>query len=173
LSILTERNFFAGAPEFLEAVRRAYPEAPLLMKDFFLEPYQLELARSCGADCVLVIAALAKTCLKAMLKAAEALGLSALVEVHDEGELEAAQAAGARLLGVNSRDLGTLKTDLDTARRLAPLAAPGAVLVAESGLKSQAELRELKGLGYRGFLIGTALMQAEDPGQALAELARA
>ncbi|MBI3551304.1 MAG: indole-3-glycerol-phosphate synthase [Elusimicrobia bacterium] len=169
LSVLTERHFFAGAPEFLSAVRAARPDAFLLMKDFFIDPYQFELARAHGADCVLLIAALLKTGLKAMLGAAQGLGLSALVEVHDEGELEAAKGAGARLIGVNSRDLRTLKTDLDVARRLAGK-APGAVMIAESGLKSRAELSELSGLGYKGFLVGTALMRVEDPGLALSQL---
>ena len=170
LSILTERNFFGGAPEFLRAVRRAQPEAMLLMKDFFIDPYQFELARACGADCVLVIAALAGASLKAMVEAAKTLELSALVEVHKEEELEAAKAAGAALIGVNSRDLKTLKTDLDVARRLGPAAGPGRVLVAESGLKTAADLRSLSACGFQGFLVGTALMRADDPGLALAEL---
>jgi indole-3-glycerol phosphate synthase len=169
LSILTERNFFAGAPEYLESVRRARPEAPLLMKDFFLDPYQFELARACGADCVLLIVALIGGELKQMLAQAQNLGLSVLVEVHDEVELGAAEAAGATLIGVNSRDLRTLKTDLNVARRLAPLAG-GACLIAESGLKSREELKELSSLGYKGFLVGTTLMRVEDPGKALAEL---
>jgi indole-3-glycerol phosphate synthase len=169
LSILTERNFFAGDPAFLEGVRRAHPQAPLLMKDFFLDPYQFELARACGADCVLLIVALVQGALKGMLAQARGLGLSALVEVHDEAELEAAKAAGASLIGVNSRSLRTLKTDLEVARRLSG-GAPGACLIAESGLKSRAELSELAGLGYKGFLVGTTLMRVEDPGRALAEL---
>lgn len=169
LSILTERNFFGGTPDFLQGVREAFPEAFLLMKDFFIDPYQFELARACGADCVLLIAALVGGRLKAMLKLAQDLELSALVEVHDENELSAAKAAGAAIIGVNSRDLRTLKTDLDVARRLAAKAG-GGLLIAESGLKSRAELLELSGLGYRGFLVGTTFMKQEDPGLALAEL---
>ena len=173
LSILTERNFFGGAPEFLEAVRRAHPKAPLLMKDFFIDPYQFELARACGADCVLLIAALVKTGLAPMLRAAKDLGLSVLVEVHDEGELASAKAAGAELIGVNSRDLKTLKTDLETARKLGRAAGPGGRLVAESGLKTASDLRDLRSFGYQGFLIGTTLMRADDPGLALGELIKA
>jgi indole-3-glycerol phosphate synthase len=169
LSILTERNFFGGAPEFLQSVREAYPDSFLLMKDFFIDPYQFELARACGADCVLLIAALVGTQLRLMLKLTADLGLSALVEVHDENELSAAKAAGAAIIGVNSRDLRSLKTDLDVARRLAAKAG-GGVLIAESGLKSRAELLELSGLGYRGFLVGTAFMKEEDPGRALGEM---
>lgn len=170
LSILTERNFFGGAPEFLAAVRRANPQALLLMKDFFIDSYQFELARASGADCVLLIAALLKDGLKPMLEAAGALGLSALVEVHDRAELDFARAAGAKIIGVNSRDLRTLKTDLEVARTLGRAAKGVAALVAESGLKTAADLRDLRGYGYGGFLVGSALMKAEDPGQALAEL---
>lgn len=170
LSILTERNFFAGSPDYLRAVRERHPEAFLLMKDFFVDPYQFELARACGADAVLLITALyGDKGLPAMLGIAGSLGLCALVEVHTREELELARLAGAGLIGVNSRDLRTLKTDLRTARDLAGL-APGALLIAESGLKSRAEIEDLAGLGYRGFLIGTSLMKADDPGEALRKL---
>ncbi len=167
LSILTERHFFAGAPEFLIAARRALPDAPILMKDFFIDPYQFELARACGADCILLIAALVGDRLPELRRQAEALGLSALVEVHNAEELAAAMPS--RLIGVNSRDLRTLKTDLQVARDLARL-APGALRVAESGLKTRREIDELAALGYRGFLVGTSLMKAEDPGAALKAL---
>lgn len=169
ISVLTERNFFAGDPEFLSAVRAAHPEAPLLMKDFFIDPYQFELARACGADCVLLIVALAGTELKAKLDEATALGLSVLVEAHDERELGVALSAGAELIGVNSRDLRTLKTDLEVARRLAPL-AKGKALIAESGIRGSKDIADLRRCGYRGFLIGTSLMKAPDPGAALNEL---
>ena len=169
LSVLTERNFFAGDFEYLAAIRRAHPEAFLLMKDFFFDPYQFELARSLGADCVLLIAALVGPALAALQERARALGLSVLVEVHDEKEMEVAKACGAALIGVNSRDLKTLKTDLGVARRLAPLGR-GALLIAESGLKTRGDLDELSALGYRGFLIGTSLMKRPDPGAALQEL---
>lgn len=169
LSVLTERNFFAGEFEFLAAVRRANPDAFLLMKDFMFDPYQFELARSLGADCVLLIAALVGSALPMLHEKARALGLSVLVEVHDEREMEAAKACGAALIGVNSRDLKTLKTDLAVARRLAPLGA-GSLLIAESGLKTRADLNELAALGYRGFLVGTSLMKKPEPGAALREL---
>lgn len=169
LSILTERNFFAGAPEFLVAVREKHPDAALLMKDFVFDPYQLELARAIGADAVLLIAALVGTRLSDLHARARALGLSVLVETHTEDELELARKAGAEIVGVNSRDLKTLKTDLDVARRLAGK-APGALLVAESGLKSRADIDELAKLGYGAFLIGTSLMKQSDPGAALKDL---
>lgn len=169
VSILTERNFFGGAPHFLEATRRVQPLAKLLMKDFILDPYQLEQARSIGADCILLIVALLKGHTPRMLKLAQDLGLSALVEVHNEDELGLAREAGAKLVGVNSRDLNTLKTDLGVARRLAPL-GQGLTLIAESGLKGREELDELSKLGYHGFLIGSSLMKQPDPGAALKAL---
>ncbi|MDE2144239.1 MAG: indole-3-glycerol-phosphate synthase, partial [Elusimicrobia bacterium] len=152
------------------AARDAEPGACLLMKDFFVDPYQFEAARACGADAILLIAALLGPRLPEMSQAARALGLSALVEVHDESEAEAALAIGADAIGVNSRDLRTLKTDLDVARRLAPWARRGAVAVAESGLRSRAEIEELMLLGYKGFLIGTTFMKSDDPGAALKAL---
>ncbi|MDE2512229.1 MAG: indole-3-glycerol-phosphate synthase [Elusimicrobia bacterium] len=170
ISVLTEPEFFGGSTAFLAAARDAEPGACLLMKDFFVDPYQFEAARACGADAILLIAALLGPRLPEMAEAARALGLSALVEVHDESEAEAALAIGADAIGVNSRDLRTLKTDLDVARRLAPRARRGAVAVAESGLRSRAEIDELSLLGYKGFLIGTTFMKSDDPGAALKAL---
>lgn len=169
LSILTERNFFAGSPDYLSAVRAAHPEAVLLMKDFVVDPYQLELARAIGADAVLLIVALLGTQTRELLAQARALGLSCLVETHTAEELSLARQAGADVIGVNSRDLKTLKTDLDVARRLAGQ-ADGSLLVAESGLKTRADLDELSRLGYGAFLIGTSFMKEEDPGAALRAL---
>jgi indole-3-glycerol phosphate synthase len=169
VSILTERHFFAGAPEFLGEARRAHPEAPLLMKDFVIDEYQLELARAEGADCVLLIAALLGAALPLLHERARALGLSVLVEVHDEAELAEAMKARPAIVGVNSRNLKTLETDLGVARRLAGKGGR-AVMIAESGLKTRADLDELGSLGYKGFLIGTSLMKTGDPGRALKEL---
>lgn len=169
VSVLTERNHFAGSPDYLAAVRRAQPDALLLMKDFMIDEYQFELARACGADCVLLIVALSRDRLKGQLEVARQKGLSALVEVHTRQELEAALAAGADIIGVNNRDLGTLKTDLKTSRELAPL-AHGKLLIAESGLSSRKELDELSALGYKGFLVGASLMKQTDPGAALKAL---
>lgn len=170
VSILTEPEFFGGDHGFLAAARERNPELCLLMKDFFLDAYQLELARACGADAVLLIAAMVGPSLGDLLAAAHGFGLSALVEVHDEAEAEAALEAGAEILGVNSRDLKTLKTDLDVARRLAPYADQAGVAVAESGLNTRAEIDQLIGLGYKGFLVGASLMKERDPGAALKAL---
>jgi indole-3-glycerol phosphate synthase len=170
ISILTEPEFFGGAPSFLAAARKENPDACLLMKDFFVDAYQFELARACGADAILLIAALLGPRLTELAGEARAYGLSALVEVHDEAEAEAALALGADVLGVNSRDLRTLKTDLGIARRLAPLAKRAGVAVAESGLRSRADVDDLIAHGYKGFLIGTSLMRNADPGLALTDL---
>ncbi len=170
ISILTEPQYFSGDPSFLAAARRARPDAVLLMKDFVIDPYQLELARACGADAVLLIAALLGPRLHELLFAARARGLSALVEVHDEAQAESALACTADVVGVNSRDLRTLKTDLGVARRLAPLATRAAAAVAESGLKTREDIDGLTALGYKGFLVGTSLMKSRDPGLALSVL---
>lgn len=170
ISILTEPEYFSGDPSFLKAAREALPDAVLLMKDFFIDVYQLELARACGADAVLLIAALLGPRLHEMLFSARARGLSTLVEVHDEAEAEAALKCTADVIGVNNRDLRTLHTDLGVARRLAPLVTKKAAGVAESGLRSRVEIDELSALGYKGFLIGGSLMKSPKPGLALSSL---
>ncbi len=170
ISILTEPEYFSGDPSHLTAARAALPDAVLLMKDFLIDAYQLELARACGADAVLLIAALLGPRLHEMLFAARARGLSTLVEVHDEKEAEAALECAADVIGVNNRDLRSLKTDLGISRRLAPLATRAAAAVAESGLRSRAEIDELSALGYKGFLIGGSFMKSPEPGSSLASL---
>lgn len=168
VSILTEPDFFQGDLSFLAMARDACPTSPLLMKDFMIDEYQFEQARSIGADAVLLIAALLGPRLPEMHAAALSLGLSVLIEVHNEPEAIAAIAAGGTLIGVNSRDLKSLKVDLNVARRLAPLVClPGITAVAESGLRTRSDLDSLSPLGYKGFLIGSALMKHPDPGLAL------
>lgn len=173
LSVLTEPDYFSGSLEYLRAIRLACPSAPLLMKDFFIDPYQFHQARAAGADAVLLIAALLGARLKPLLRQAEELGLTALVEVHNQNEKTAALRAGARLIGVNSRNLRTLKTDLGTARALSPSASERAdarVWIAESGIDSRRDMKGLAAAGYRGFLIGTSLMREREPGRALRRL---
>ncbi|MDD5630213.1 MAG: indole-3-glycerol phosphate synthase TrpC [Elusimicrobia bacterium] len=170
ISVLTEPEFFGGSPDILRAVREQV-SLPLLMKDFVVDPYQIGQARACGADAVLLIVALWPQGLEDMLARTARLGLAALVEVHDEPELELALAAGARIIGVNNRDLKTLGVDLQVSRRLAASAqGQGALLIAESGISRRAEIAELSGLGFQGFLMGTALMAGGQPGAALAAL---
>lgn len=167
VSILTEKDAFKGDPSFVTAARKECPSTPLLMKDFVVDEWQLEQARAIGADAVLLIAALLGPGLPRFHAAAKRLGLSALVEVHDEAELESALAAGAEVVGVNSRDLKTLHVDLAVAKRLAPLAARAKAAVAESGLRSRADIDALGALGYKGFLVGTSFMKSPYPAVAL------
>jgi len=171
LSVLTDRRYFGGELGLLEAVRRAVT-LPLLRKDFLLDPYQIDEARAHGADAVLLIArALRGDDLAALRARATALGLDALVEVHDEAELERALAAGADLVGINNRDLGTFETDLGVTERLAPgLAGRGVVVVGESGIFTHADVRRREAAGADAVLVGEALMREPDVGRALAEL---
>jgi len=170
LSVLTEPSFFDGSLEHLRAVRSVV-RLPVLCKDFVVTHYQVFEAADAGADAVLlIVAALAPGQLRALHTLGESLGLAALVEVHDERELDVAMEAGASILGVNSRNLRTLEVDLAVARRLASRLPAGAVRVAESGLRTPEDLTELSALGYDAFLVGERFMAAADPGAALREL---
>ncbi|MBI5246389.1 MAG: indole-3-glycerol-phosphate synthase [Elusimicrobia bacterium] len=166
ISILTEPEYFHGDPSFLAAARAELPNTPLLMKDFMVDPYQFELARSIGADAVLLIVALLGPNLSAMLNSARSLGLSVLIEAHDEAEAAAALAAGDAVIGVNNRDLKSLKVDLAVSKRIAPL-LNGRTAVSESGLRSRADIDALAALGYKGFLVGTSFMKSPYPAVAL------
>ncbi len=172
LSVLTDERFFQGHLDHLATVRGVV-SLPCLRKDFLVDPYQVDEARAYGADAVLVIAAAGSAALRTeLLAAAREAGLDVLVEVHDERELEWAIAAGATLVGVNNRDLSTFVTALETTERLAPLVPPDALLVAESGLHSSADVRRMVSAGARAVLVGEAFMAASDPGEALAEFLR-
>lgn len=170
ISVLTEPTFFDGALDHLRAVRAAVA-TPILRKDFIVDDFQIVEAQAAGADAILlIVAALDDATLRRLHAAAEARGLAALVEVHTAGELQRAQDAGARLIGVNSRDLKTLAVSLDTAIDLGPALGPGVVGVAESGIHSRADIARLAAAGYRAFLVGERFMSQPDPGAALAEL---
>jgi indole-3-glycerol phosphate synthase len=170
LSVLTEPAFFDGSLEHLAAVRRAV-QLPVLRKDFVVDAYQLHEARANGADAVLlIVAALEQHELVRLHREAGEMGLAALVEVHDGHEVLRAVDAGARLIGVNNRNLRTLAVDVDASHRLAGLIPPGVTAVSESGLKSRADLERLRGEGYRAFLIGERFMTDADPARALADL---
>ena len=172
VSVLTEPRFFDGALEHLAAVRQAVG-VPVLRKDFIVDEYQLLEARAAGADAVLLIsAALSERELKGLLAQTRRLGMEALVEVHDGEDLRRAIDAGATLIGVNNRDLRTLKVDLATSWRLIERIPPGAIAVAESGIRSRDDLVRLSGQGFRAFLVGERLMASRDPGLALRELLR-
>lgn len=170
VSVLTEPAFFDGALDHLTAVRDAI-SLPLLRKDFIVTEYQIVEARACGADAVLLIAAaLELPTLASFRELAEQIGLAALVEVHDEAELDRALEAGARIVGVNNRNLRTLAVSVETSERLIERIPDHCVAVAESGLRRGDDLRRLSALGYDAFLIGEHLMSAADPGAALAAL---
>ncbi|MEZ4330631.1 MAG: indole-3-glycerol phosphate synthase TrpC [Myxococcota bacterium] len=173
ISVLTDEQFFGGSLDVLRQVRAAV-DTPLLRKDFVIDAYQIDEARVAGADAVLlIVAALADADLAALHAHALGLGLDVLVEVHDEGELERALAVGARLVGVNNRDLRTFAVDLATTERVAErLVDPEVVLVAESGITGPADVARLERAGARGFLVGESLMRAPDPGRALEALRR-
>ncbi|GGM91672.1 indole-3-glycerol-phosphate synthase [Thermus composti] len=171
ISVLTEPHRFGGSLLDLKRVREAV-DLPLLRKDFVVDPFMLEEARAFGASAVLLIVALLGELTGAYLERARALGLDALVEVHTEKELEIALEAGAEILGVNNRDLATLRIDLATAPRLGRLARDRGfegVLVAESGYARKEDLRPLAGL-FDAVLIGTSLMKSPDLEGALREL---
>jgi indole-3-glycerol phosphate synthase len=170
ISVLTEPGFFDGSLDHLAAVRAAV-RVPLLRKDFIVHEYQLLEARAAGADAILLIAAALNDRELADLSTAAAdFGLAALVEVHDAAECRRAAAAGARIIGVNNRNLRTLRVDLDASRLVSAVLPPGSIGVSESGLKATADLQAMKALGYQAFLMGERFMIESDPGAALAEL---
>jgi indole-3-glycerol phosphate synthase len=167
LSILTEPTFFDGSLDHLSAVREA-TVLPVLRKDFIVDAAQLLEARVAGADAVLlIVAALSESELGFLMREAEALGLTTLVEVHDLAELEIAVAAGARLIGVNNRNLRTLDVSLQASEQLIARMPAHCLAVAESGLRRHDDLVRLAALGYRAFLVGERLMTSPDPGAAL------
>jgi indole-3-glycerol phosphate synthase len=170
LSVLTEERFFQGRPEYLAEIRAAVA-LPLLRKDFLFDPYQLVEARAWGADAaLLIVAALEPGQLAELLATATELGLDALTEAHSEGEVEIAAGAGARIIGINNRDLRTFVTTLDTAVRLRPRIPPGSTAVAESGIETAADVARLCSCGYDALLVGESLMRAPDPAAALRAL---
>ena len=168
LSILTERNYFGSSIEVLPEIRKVAP-IPLLRKDFIFDEYQVFESRAYGADLFLLIATwLDKSLMADLLCQGKELGMPALIETHNEWDLEKAFAANAELIGINNRDLTNGKTDLGITRRLAPMALQekGKVLVCESGIHGREEIEEFEDLGVYAFLIGESLMTAEDiPGK--------
>ncbi len=170
LSVLCEPHRFLGNADYLSAVRGEV-EVPLLFKDFVTTPYQVAAARLAGADAVLLIAAaLDDADLVSLLFQVRELGFSALVETHTEDEIARALAAGAEIVGVNCRDLRTFKTDPAITARLISNIPPSCTRIAESGIKTSADVATLRAAGADGFLIGTTLMRAPAPADKLREL---
>ena len=170
ISVLTEPTFFDGDLSHLEAVRAAVG-LPVLRKDFIVTEYQVHEAAAVGADAVLlIVSALDDEQLAALQRLASDLGLAVLVEVHDRDELDRAVTAGARIVGVNSRNLRTLAVDLEVVSRLAPAIPDHVIAVAESGIRTGDDLRRFSALGYDAFLVGERLITRDDPGAALREL---
>ena len=170
MSVLTDKEFFQGAPEHLQAARAACA-LPVLRKDFLVDPYQVFESRALGADCVLLIAA----CLDdAQMRELESLshrtGMAVLVEVHDAGELERALKLKTPLLGINNRDLRTFGTRLETTIDLLPRIPPERLVITESGILSSADVARMRASGVHAFLVGEAFMRAPDPGTALRSL---
>jgi indole-3-glycerol phosphate synthase len=170
ISVLTHRAAFGGSLEHLAAARRS-TVLPILRKDFITDGYQLVEARAAGADAVLlIVAALEEDRLAELLALAGSLELTALVEVHDEREAAVAVRAGARVIGVNHRDLRTFEVDLGLTESLRPSIPHDRVLVAESGIRGAADARRMRAAGADAILVGELLMRAADPAIAIAEL---
>jgi indole-3-glycerol phosphate synthase len=170
LSVLTEEQFFLGSLDDLTQAREAV-DLPVLRKDFILDSYQVYESVAAGADALLlVVAALLDKDLQKLIRLCDQLRVDALVEVHTEQELERALAAGAKLIGVNNRDLKTMHVDLETSFRLRKQIPSACVAVSESGIKTGEDLMRLAQVGFHAALIGERLLEREDPGKELAKL---
>ena len=172
ISVLTDEEFFQGSLAYLTAIRKAVP-SPLLRKDFIIDPYQVYEGRAAGADAILlIVAALSDLQLAELHALTTELGMSPLVEAHNEWEMERALRLGAKLIGVNNRDLKTFQVDLGTTARLAAMVDDDVILVAESGIFNAADAREMGRLGAQAILVGEALMKAPDTASLVRELSR-
>ena len=170
LSVLTDVQFFQGAPESLDAARQA-SGLPALRKDFIVDEYQVAEARAWGADCILlIVAALDRPRLRDLEAAAQALGMDVLVEVHDAAELDLALQLRTPLLGINNRNLRTFEVSLRTTLDLLPRIPADRLVITESGILAPADVATMRGASVHGFLVGEAFMRAADPGAELARL---
>jgi len=172
ISIVTEPDFFQGSKQWI-ARAKSTASLPVVMKDFIVEPSQLYAAAAAGADAVLLLASLLSGDeIARFITILDAHGIDALVEVHDEGELERAIEGRARIIGVNNRDLRTFRVDLATAERLAAKIPAEAVKVAESGIKSSQDVDRLRNAGFHAFLVGESLLRQNDRAAAVRSLMR-
>ena len=171
ISVLTEPEYFLGSDRYLQEIA-AETNIPVLRKDFIVDSYQIYEAKLLGAQAILLIAALLNDAknLAAYIKTASELELSALVEIHNEAETEQALQAGAKIIGINNRDLKTFKVDTGVTAQLKKRIPAGIITVAESGIRSADDVREMKDIGVDALLIGESLMRAADKKQFLAEL---
>jgi indole-3-glycerol phosphate synthase len=173
VSVLTEPRYFLGSPDHLVAVRAAVG-LPVLCKDFVVDPYQVYEARALGADAVLlIVGAVPPPGLAALGRLAVELGMAAVFEVHTPAQVDEALAAGARVIGINNRDLVTLAVDLDTTSRVRPRVPPGVVVISESGIETEDDVARVCDAGVDAVLVGTALMASPDPGARLRALRQA
>jgi len=165
ISVLTESKYFQGSLNYLSSIREALGSVrpPLLRKDFIDEPYQVYEARAYGADSLLLIVAILNSAvLTELLELSHKLGMSCLVEVHNEAELEVALSSQARIIGINNRDLTTFSVDIATTGRLRPLIPPDRIVVSESGIKDRNDMQRLRQWGVDAVLIGESLMASAD-----------
>jgi indole-3-glycerol phosphate synthase len=170
ISILTERKFFEGNAAYVPQISSVVG-LPLLRKDFIIDPYQINETRVLGADALLLIARLLEAGeLRDFLGLASELGLAALVEVHNEADVEKAVSSGARIVGINNRDLATFRTDLDVSIRLARRIPKAITVVSESGINNRGDIEKLMEAGIHAFLVGESLMREKDVGKKLREL---
>jgi indole-3-glycerol phosphate synthase len=170
LSVLTDKNFFQGSPEYLQQARAAC-DIPVLRKDFMVDMYQVYEARAMGADAILlIVSALDHGLMGEMEACAMELGMDVLVEVHDGDELTAALKLRTPLLGINNRNLRTFETSLENTIGLLPRIPPGRLVVTESGIMSQVDVKRMRDANVHAFLVGEAFMRAPDPGVELARL---
>lgn len=171
ISVLTEADYFKGSINDLAAIRQEVT-LPLLRKDFILDPYQIYESRAYGADALLLIAAiLSQAQLEELLSLSHSLALRCLVEVHSENEVEMALLSGAKIIGINNRDLNTFALDINITRRLRPLIPQQRIVVAESGIRSRSDVEKLKAWGINAMLVGEALVTADDVLAKMRELA--
>lgn len=170
LSVLTDKDFFQGAEDYLQQARAA-TSLPVIRKDFIIEPYQVYEARAINADCILlIVAALDDQKLKELLDLSHQLKMDVLMEVHDQDEMERALMTGAKLIGVNNRNLRTFEVSLTNTLDMLSMVPDDRLLVTESGIHTPADVKLMRDHQVNAFLVGEAFMRANDPGKKLAEL---